>query len=45
MDAWTLVYGRRKTGKTFMLRKYLDWNIYVLVSQTGACFVEERGRY
>jgi len=43
MDAWTLVYGRRKTGKTFMLRKYLDWNIYVLVSRTGVCFVEERG--
>ncbi|RLF00070.1 MAG: hypothetical protein DRJ63_03510 [Thermoprotei archaeon] len=27
-----------------MLRKYLDWDIYVLVSRAGACFVDESGR-
>jgi len=36
---WLLVYGRRKVGKTFLLRSFLSWNLYVLVSRGGLCFV------
>ena len=30
---WILVYGRRKTGKTFMLRNFISWDIYITVSR------------
>jgi len=38
-----LVYGRRKTGKTFLLKRYLDWDIYVTVGRGGFCIVEYKG--
>ncbi len=41
---WVLVYGRRKTGKTWLLRRCWDWVLYATVTGDGACIVEERGR-
>ena len=38
-----LVYGRRKTGKTFLLRKCVEWDMYVTVTRAGSCIVEYRG--
>ncbi len=40
---WTLVYGRRKTGKTFLLRRYLDWDVYATMGRSGLCVLEVRG--
>ena len=32
---WLLVYGRRKTGKTFLLRNFIDHDRYYLVRRDG----------
>lgn len=42
-EAWLLVYGRRKTGKTFLLRNCVDPSVYVTVGRSSFCLVEERG--
>ena len=41
---WLLVYGRRKTGKTWLLRRCYPWSIYATVTRSGECIWEERGR-
>jgi len=43
MRAWTLVYGRRKTGKSFMVRLYEGDALFVTVTRAGSCIVEEPG--
>jgi hypothetical protein len=40
---WLLVYGRRKTGKSFMVRLLAPWDVYITVSRDLAAVVEERG--
>jgi AAA+ ATPase superfamily predicted ATPase len=37
---WTMVYGRRKVGKTYMLKRFVDWNVYLLVGLEGTVWVE-----
>ncbi len=34
-DGWFLVFGRRKTGKTFMIRRMLDYDHYFFVMKGG----------
>ncbi|MHA1594734.1 MAG: AAA family ATPase [Candidatus Baldrarchaeia archaeon] len=41
--SWVLVYGRRKTGKTFMLKNFLSWHTYITVSRGLSVLVERRG--
>ncbi|MEM3227829.1 MAG: hypothetical protein QXK65_02695, partial [Candidatus Micrarchaeaceae archaeon] len=40
---WILVYGRRKVGKTYMLRRYVSWDIYILALKTGQFLIEKKG--
>ncbi len=40
---WLLLYGRRKTGKTFMARLLVPWDVYATVARDGGVVVEERG--
>ncbi|NPA96638.1 MAG: ATP-binding protein [Crenarchaeota archaeon] len=40
---WLLVYGRRKTGKTFLLRRCLRWGLYVTITRARSCIVERGG--
>ncbi len=40
---WLLVYGRRKTGKTWLLRRCIGWELYATVSTGASCILEERG--
>jgi len=42
IDSWILVYGRRKTGKTFLLRRYVNWNLYITVTRSFSAITEER---
>ncbi len=42
-DDWLLVYGRRKTGKTWLLRRCLDWDVYATATRSGECIVEKAG--
>ncbi len=37
---WTLVYGRRKVGKTYMLRRFVNWDVYLLIGLEGTVWVE-----
>lgn len=37
------MYGRRKTGKTFLLRNCAGASVYVTVGRSGSCLVEEEG--
>ena len=39
---WLLVYGRRKTGKTWLLRRCTDWRLYATVARGAGCILEER---
>ena len=31
IPGWIIVYGRRKTGKTFLLKNFLKWDAYIYV--------------
>ncbi|MBC7092241.1 MAG: ATP-binding protein [Nitrososphaeria archaeon] len=42
LKGWILVYGRRKTGKTFLLRKIFDYAHYFVISRSGYVIVEEK---
>jgi hypothetical protein len=35
-----LIYGRRKVGKTFLAKRYLDHDIYVYVKRGGGFYIE-----
>ena len=37
---WALIYGRRKVGKTFMLRRFYPWDYFVLVSRDGTLWID-----
>lgn len=32
-SAWTLVYGRRKTGKSFLIKNFVRWNDYFFIKR------------
>lgn len=35
---WILIYGRRKTGKSFLIMKFIEYDEYYFVSRTGKIF-------
>ena len=41
LHGWVIVYGRRKTGKTFMLRNLTTWNAYILIRRDLSIRSEE----
>ena len=43
LKGWTLVYGRRKVGKTWLIRRCIDWDGYMLVTKGGECILEIEG--
>jgi len=43
LPGWILVYGRRKVGKTFLLRRVLNWSHYFVITRAANVLVEERG--
>ncbi len=40
LDKWTMVYGRRKTGKTFLLREFAPYDEYFFVKRDRAILSE-----
>ncbi len=43
INKWTLVYGRRKTGKTFLIRNFIDYDEYFFVKRDKTIIVESTG--
>jgi AAA+ ATPase superfamily predicted ATPase len=35
LKGWILIYGRRKVGKTFLIKNFLDWDYYFTVKRDG----------
>ena len=44
LDKWTMVYGRRKTGKTFLLREFIQTDEYFFVKRDRTIFSEKDNR-
>lgn len=38
---WVLVYGRRKVGKTFTIRRSIPWDLYCTITRSGNVILEE----
>ena len=38
---WLIIYGRRKTGKTFLIKNFLDYDAYFLVRRDGKILAEK----
>jgi len=38
VTGWILIYGRRKTGKTFLVRKFLRYDSYYFISRSLEVF-------
>ncbi len=41
LSSWRLVYGRRKTGKTFLVKKFTKWNHYFFLRRDGMVIDEK----
>jgi len=39
-DSWVMLYGRRKIGKTYMLKNFIKWDYYFLIGQAGTIWCE-----
>ncbi len=39
-ENWALIYGRRKVGKTFMLRRFYSWDYFALVSRDRSIWID-----
>jgi len=37
---WVLLYGRRKVGKTFLIRNFVDYTHYFFVERDGPILME-----
>ncbi len=40
-SGWLLVYGRRKVGKTFLVRRSFSWSLYATVTRSREVIIEE----
>jgi len=43
-ESWLLLYGRRKTGKTWLLRNCVEWDVYAHVTRASQCILDSHGR-
>ena len=41
LGQWVYICGRRKTGKTFMVKRFLDYDAYYFVNRDRTLFTEE----
>ncbi len=40
MPPWVLLFGRRKVGKTYLIKNFLDYDVYVAVRRDGSSLTE-----
>lgn len=41
-NAWTLVYGRRKTGKSFLVKNFVTWDDYFFIKRNRTVLYETK---
>jgi len=41
MKGWLLIYGRRKVGKTFLIKNFLDYDVFFRVNRDGSISAEK----
>lgn len=41
MKGWVLIYGRRKVGKTFLIRNFLNYDVFFRVNRNGSILAEK----
>lgn len=41
--SWIFVFGRRKTGKSFLVKKFIDWDEYFFVKRDKTILSEKEG--
>ncbi|HDN17849.1 MAG TPA: ATPase [Candidatus Bathyarchaeota archaeon] len=40
---WVMIYGRRKTGKTFLVEKFIPYDYFFFVNRDGSIYEKNRG--
>jgi AAA+ ATPase superfamily predicted ATPase len=40
LNGWILIYGRRKVGKTFLIKNFLDYDVFFRVNRDGSILAE-----
>lgn len=41
LKGWVLIYGRRKVGKTFLIKNFLNYDVYFMVGRDGKILAEK----
>lgn len=41
LKGWILIYGRRKVGKTFLIKNFLSYDVYFMVGRNGKISAEK----
>ena len=41
LKGWILLYGRRKVGKTFLIKNFLEYDSYFMVKRDGEILAEK----
>jgi len=41
LSSYTLIYGRRKVGKTFLVKNFIDHDLYFIVKRGGGIIAED----
>src|SRR5574341_2416270 len=41
IKGWTLIYGRRKVGKTFLIKNFLEYDVFFRVNRDGSVSAEK----
>ena len=41
IKGWILIYGRRKVGKTFLIKNFLDFDVFFRVNRDGSILAEK----
>jgi len=41
LNGWILIYGRRKVGKTFLIKNFLDYDVFFRINRDGSILAEK----
>lgn len=41
INGWILIYGRKKVGKTFLIKNFLDYDVFFRINRDGSILAEK----